>query len=91
MYSIQVDIDVVAAARAVTLSHTAKHDLDMLLKTVLTEHLAARSYGPGRCIGKQVRLARHHGYSRLRQLISKPDWEQRCLHSEWQLNGVLRS
>lgn len=37
MFSIQVDVDVVAAARAVTLSHTAKHDLDMLLKTILTE------------------------------------------------------
>jgi CRISPR associated protein len=37
MYSIQVDVDVLAAARAVTLSHTAKHDLDMLIKTILTE------------------------------------------------------
>jgi hypothetical protein len=37
MFSIQVDIDVLAAARVVTLPHTAKHDIDMLLKTVLTE------------------------------------------------------
>ena len=37
MYSIQVDVDVLAAARVVTLSHTAKHDLDMLIKTILTE------------------------------------------------------
>jgi hypothetical protein len=37
MFSIQVDVDVVAAARTATLSHTAKHDLDMLLKTILTE------------------------------------------------------
>jgi hypothetical protein len=37
MFSVQVDIDVLAAARAVMLSHTAKHDLDMLIKTVLTE------------------------------------------------------
>jgi hypothetical protein len=37
MFSIQVDIDVLAAARVVTLPHTAKHDIDMLIKTVLTE------------------------------------------------------
>ena len=37
LFSIQVEVDVIAAARAVTLSHTAKHDLDMLLKTILTE------------------------------------------------------
>jgi CRISPR system Cascade subunit CasE len=37
MYNIQVDIDVLAAARAVPLSHTARHDVDMLLKTALTE------------------------------------------------------
>jgi hypothetical protein len=37
MFSIQIDIDVLAAARAVALSHTAKHDVFMLLKTVLTE------------------------------------------------------
>jgi hypothetical protein len=37
MYSIQVDVDVLAAAQVLTLSHTAKHDLDMLIKTILTE------------------------------------------------------
>jgi hypothetical protein len=37
VFNIQVDIDVLMAARAVTLSHTAKHDLGMLLKTVLSE------------------------------------------------------
>jgi CRISPR-associated protein Cse3 family len=37
MFSIQVDIDVLAAARVVTLPHTAKHDIDLLIKTVLTE------------------------------------------------------
>jgi CRISPR associated protein len=37
MYSIQVDIDILAAARAGSLSHTAKHDLDLLIKTTLTE------------------------------------------------------
>jgi hypothetical protein len=37
IFNIQVDIDVLGAARAVTLSHVAKHDTDMLIKTVLTE------------------------------------------------------
>jgi CRISPR system Cascade subunit CasE len=37
MSSVQVDIDVLAAARAVTLSHTARHDVDMLIKSTLTE------------------------------------------------------
>jgi hypothetical protein len=46
MFSIQVDIDVLAAARAVTLSHTAKHDLDMLIKTILTEALGGAVVRP---------------------------------------------
>jgi len=37
MFSVQIDIDVLAAARVVGLSHTARHDMDMLLKTTLTE------------------------------------------------------
>jgi hypothetical protein len=37
MFSIQVDIDVLAAARSVRLSHMARHDVDVLLKTTLTE------------------------------------------------------
>jgi CRISPR system Cascade subunit CasD len=39
MFSIQMDIDVLAAARAVSLSHTARHHVDMLLKTIITEAL----------------------------------------------------
>jgi CRISPR system Cascade subunit CasE len=37
MFSVQIDVDVLAAARAVTLSHTARHDVDMLIKSALTE------------------------------------------------------
>src|SRR5260370_16525427 len=37
MFSVQIDIDVLAATRAVTLSHTARHDVDMLIKSALTE------------------------------------------------------
>jgi hypothetical protein len=46
MFSVQVDIDVLAAARAVTLSHTARHDADMLLKTTLTEALGGSVVRP---------------------------------------------
>ena len=56
MFSVQIDIDVLAAARAVTLSHSARHDADMLLKTALTEALGGRSLDHGRCIVNSVRL-----------------------------------
>ena len=46
MFSVQVDIDVLAAARAVVLSHTARHDADMLLKTTLTEALGGAVVRP---------------------------------------------
>ena len=46
MFSVQVDIDVLAAARAVTLSHSARHDADMLLKTALTEALGGAVVRP---------------------------------------------
>jgi len=46
MFSIQVDIDILAAARAVSLSHTAKHDLDFLIKTILTEALGGAVVRP---------------------------------------------
>jgi hypothetical protein len=46
MFSVQVDIDVLVAARAVTLSHTARHDADMLLKTTLTEALGGAVVRP---------------------------------------------
>ena len=56
MFSVQVDIDVLAAARAVALSHTARHDADMLLKTTLTEALGERSFDRGPCIVSLARL-----------------------------------
>jgi hypothetical protein len=37
MFSVQVDIDVLAVARAVALSHSAKSDLHLLIKMALTE------------------------------------------------------
>jgi CRISPR system Cascade subunit CasE len=46
MFSVQIDIDVLVAARAVTLSHTARHDADMLLKTTLTEALGGAVVRP---------------------------------------------
>jgi hypothetical protein len=46
MFSVQIDIDTLAAARAVSLSHTAKHDLDLLIKTILTETLGGAVVRP---------------------------------------------
>jgi hypothetical protein len=40
LQSIQVDIDVPASVRAVSLSHAARHDNELLLKTVLTSAFA---------------------------------------------------
>jgi len=39
LHSIQVDLDVIAAVRALSLPHTVRHDADYLIKTVLTEAL----------------------------------------------------
>jgi hypothetical protein len=46
MFSVQVDIDVLAAARAVALSRAARHDADMLLKTTLNEALGGAVVRP---------------------------------------------
>jgi CRISPR system Cascade subunit CasE len=45
-WSIQIDVDVPAAARAVSLPHDAKHDPSYLLKTVLTEAFAGPAVRP---------------------------------------------
>jgi hypothetical protein len=40
LQSIQVDVDIPACVRAVSLSHAARHDTDLLLKTFLTSAFA---------------------------------------------------
>jgi hypothetical protein len=63
IFSIQVDIDVLAAARAVTLSHTAKHDIDMLIKTVLTEAFGGAVVRPWSLHRQSGEVATVLGYS----------------------------
>jgi len=46
LWSIQVDVDVPAAARAVQVAHEARHDPGFLLKTVLTETFAGPAVRP---------------------------------------------
>jgi hypothetical protein len=65
MFSIQIDVDVVAAARAATLSHTAKHDLDMLLKTILTEAFGGAVVRPWVLHRHKGPLAIILGYSKM--------------------------
>jgi CRISPR system Cascade subunit CasE len=63
MFSIQIDIDVLAAARTIALSHAARHDVDMLLKTTLTEALGGavvRPWSLHRQVGSVVSVI---GYS----------------------------
>ena len=63
MYSIQVDIDVPAAARSVELSHAARHDQGMLLKTVLTQVFSGPLVRPWRLHKQSGAVATVLGYS----------------------------
>ncbi len=65
MFSVQVDIDVLAAARAVALSHAARHDVDMLLKTTLTEALGGAVVRPWSLHHQLGSVASVIGYSAL--------------------------
>src|SRR5262249_16291649 len=73
LYSIQVDIDVLAAARVVTLPHTAKHDLDMLIKAILTEAFGGAVVRPWSLHRQTAQVATVTGYS----VISTGDIEAR--------------
>jgi hypothetical protein len=73
MFSIQVDIDILAAARAVSLSHAAKHDLDFLIKTILTEALGGAVVRPWSLHRQSGPVATVIGYS----TISLSDIEAR--------------
>ncbi len=73
MFSIQVDIDVLAAARSVSLSHTARHDVDVLLKTVLTEAFGGAVIRPWSLHHQVGPVASIIGYS----AIAVPEIENR--------------
>ena len=84
MFSVQVDVDVVAAARAVTLSHTAKHDLDMLLKTTLTEAFGGAVVRPWLLHRQSGPLAIIVGYSKIPPRRLRHGWLCRYLRAAWQ-------
>jgi CRISPR system Cascade subunit CasE len=63
MFSVQVDIDVLAAARAVTLPHTERSDIDLLLKATLTEALGGAVIRPWSLHHQAGSVASVIGYS----------------------------
>jgi hypothetical protein len=65
LQSIQVDIDVPASVRAVSLSHAARHDTDLLLKTILSSAFAGPVIRPWTVHRQDGPVATILGYSTL--------------------------
>jgi 3-oxoacyl-[acyl-carrier-protein] synthase III len=63
MFNIQVDVDVVAAARALPMAHAARHDIDMLIKSTLTEAFAGAVVRPWSLHRQSGPVATIIGYS----------------------------
>jgi CRISPR system Cascade subunit CasE len=73
MFNIQIDLDVTAAARALPMAHAARHDIDMLIKSALTEAFAGAVVRPWSLHRQLGPLATIIGYS----AISVSDVEKR--------------
>jgi hypothetical protein len=65
LQSIQIDVDVPASVRAVSLSHAARHDTDLLIKTFLTSAFAGPVIRPWMVYRQDGPVATVLGYSRL--------------------------
>jgi hypothetical protein len=65
MHNIQLDIDFLAAVRAVSLSHTALHDVDLVIKTALTEGFGGAAIRPWSVLHQDGAHIRVTGYSAL--------------------------
>src|ERR1700730_2368617 len=63
MFNIQVDVDVIAAARALPVAHAARHDIDMLIKSTLTEAFAGAVVRPWSLHRQSGPVATIIGYS----------------------------
>jgi hypothetical protein len=63
MFNIQVDIDVTAAARVLPMAHAARHDIDMLIKSMLTEAFAGAVVRPWSLHRQSGPVATIIGYS----------------------------
>jgi CRISPR-associated protein Cas6/Cse3/CasE subtype I-E len=65
MNNIELRLDITAAARAVTLTHTGLHDSDLLLKTALTESIGGAVIRPWALLRQEAGVAVIGGYSSL--------------------------
>jgi CRISPR-associated protein Cas6/Cse3/CasE subtype I-E len=63
MYKIELRLDLIDAARAVTLTHTELHDSDLLVKTALTQALGGPVIRPWAVLRRDGRTAVIAGYS----------------------------
>jgi CRISPR system Cascade subunit CasE len=63
MNNIELHLDVTAAARAVTLTHTGLHDNELLLKTALTESMGGAVIRPWAVLRQEGPIALIGGYS----------------------------
>jgi CRISPR system Cascade subunit CasE len=63
MHNIELRLDAINAARAVTLTHTELHDSDLLVKTVLTQALGGPLVRPWAALRRDGRTAVIAGYS----------------------------
>jgi hypothetical protein len=86
LQSIQVDIDVPASVRAVSLSHGARHDTDLLLKTILTSAFAGPVIRPWTVHRQDGPVATILGYSTL----SADELRQRLALAIPALAGAIR-
>jgi hypothetical protein len=65
MHKIELRLDITAAARGVTLTHTGLHDSDLLVKTALTEALGGTVIRPWAILRQEGPVAVIGGYSSL--------------------------
>jgi hypothetical protein len=86
LQSIQVDVDIPASVRAVSLSHAARHDTDLLLKTFLTSAFAGPVIRPWMVHRQDGPVATVLGYSTL----SADDLRQRLALAIPALAGAIR-
>jgi hypothetical protein len=63
MHNIELRLDAINAARAVMLTHTERHDSDLLVKTVLTQALGGPLVRPWAALRRDGRTAVIAGYS----------------------------
>jgi hypothetical protein len=76
LQSIQVDVDIPASVRAVSLSHSARHGTDLLLKTFLTSAFAGPVIRPW-MVHRHGPVATVLGYSPCQRTTFARGWHWR--------------